>query len=331
MEEDLEFKRGLLSEVNGEFSFEEILQEERPVFIEETLERSAKTAAKPARNISTKVLNYLGTLRATDDFSKPNPKAWLMQTLLNELEYTLETDGLFGSDTKAKVIEFQTDYGLKPVDGIVGRDTWSELIYQNKNKISNSKITNAQFSEAAILLDVEVEVVKAVTKVESNGSGFEFNNHPRILFESHIFWKKLKNPDKYNTKDNKDILNKTWDEGQGYYKGGVAEYARLEKARLISTEAAEASASWGLFQIMGFNYKECGCNSVREFVDRMSMNEYQQLLLFVAYIKHRNLHPYLQKKDWAGFAKYYNGSGYEINKYHIKLKEAYNLYKGISK
>lgn len=330
MEEELELElelesleRGLLTEVDDELNLDDILHEEREILHEETVTESST----PARNISSKILNYLGTLRKTEDFSKSDPKVLLMQTLLNEIEYTLKADGKFGSGTEAKVKEFQTNYGLKPVDGIVGRGTWSELIYQNKNKISNSTITKAQFKEAAALLHVEVEVVQAVTKVESNGSGFEFSNHPRILFESHIFWKYLKNPQAYNTTGNKDILNRTWDEGKLQYKSGVAEYARLEKARQINTAAADASASWGLFQIMGFNYRKCGCKTVRDFVDRMSMNEYQQLLLFMAFIKSSGLHTALQKKDWRAFAHGYNGSGYEKNKYHIKLEKAYNDFK----
>lgn len=330
MEEELELElglesleRGLLTEVNGELDLDDILHEEREILHEETVTESST----PARNISSKILNYLGTLRKTEDFSKSDPKVWLMQTLLNEIKYTLKADGKFGSDTEAKVKEFQTDYGLKPVDGIVGRDTWSELIYQNKNKISNSTITKAQFKEAATLLGVEVEVVQAVKKVESNGAGFEFSNHPRILFESHIFWNQIKNPQALNTKDNKDILNRTWDEGKLQYKGGVAEFARLQKARQINTAAADASASWGLFQIMGFNYRLCGCRTLSDFVDRMSMNEYQQLLLFMAFIKSSGLLTALQKKDWRAFAKGYNGEKYEQNKYHIRLQQAYNDYK----
>ena len=178
------------------------------------------------------------------------------------------------------------------------------------------------------MLGVEVAVIKAVKDVEAGGAGYVFSNHPTILFESHIFWKELKklgvNPRTYK---DPDILNETWKQGQAYYVGGVGEYARLQKARLINTDAANASASWGLFQIMGNNYKTCGCSSVSQFVNRMSQSEREQLMLFVAFIKNNKLHTYLQNKDWAGFAYRYNGPGYKENKYHIKLQNAYNKYK----
>ncbi len=39
----------------------------------------------------------------------------------------ITVDGVFGDTTKQAIIEFQTQYGLK-VDGIVGNDTWCELV-----------------------------------------------------------------------------------------------------------------------------------------------------------------------------------------------------------
>ena len=111
--------------------------------------------------------------------------------------------------------------------------------------------------------------------------------------------------------------------------GGVAEHARLQKAHLINCDAANASASWGLFQIMGNNYKTCKCGSVSEFVERMCKNESEQLMLFVAFIKSNNLHQYLQpgKIQLASFARRYNGAGYQTNQYDTKLQKAYEKYK----
>lgn len=36
----------------------------------------------------------------------------------------------------------------------------------------------------------------------------------------------------------------------------------------------------------------------------------------------------LRNKDWATFARCYNGSGYAVNKYDEKLKAAYEKFKG---
>ena len=45
------------------------------------------------------------------------------------------------------------------------------------------------------------------------------------------------------------------------------------------------------------------------------------------YIKVNNLVDELQRKDWAVFAKGYNGVAYKRNNYDEKLRQAYNKYK----
>lgn len=49
-----------------------------------------------------------------------------LQYRLRELEYKIQQDGIFGSETYQAVIDFQKDQGLK-VDGIVGKQTRSAL------------------------------------------------------------------------------------------------------------------------------------------------------------------------------------------------------------
>lgn len=187
------------------------------------------------------------------------------------------------------------------------------------------QLTESDFEQAAQLLHVEKAVIKAVQQVETNGKGgFLPSGQPLILFEGHIFWKQLKN---YNldptrlTKGNEDILYPTWT--KQFYKGGVKEYERLNKAAIIHKEAALASTSWGMFQIMGNNYDSCGTDSVKHFVEAMYQSEARQLELFCHFISANKLTSYLQNKDWAGFARRYNGPGYAENRYDTKLAEAY--------
>lgn len=59
----------------------------------------------------------------------------------------------------------------------------------------------------------------------------------------------------------------------------------------------------------------------------MRRSEADQLMLFVAYLEKRKLQEYLRNKDWAGFARRYNGPAYAENKYDQKLEAAYNKYK----
>lgn len=43
------------------------------------------------------------------------------------IERAGKVDGLFGTGTKDAVIAFQKDRGLKPADGMVGKDTWRAM------------------------------------------------------------------------------------------------------------------------------------------------------------------------------------------------------------
>ncbi len=73
---------------------------------------------------------------------------------------------------------------------------------------------------------------------------------------------------------------------------------------------------------MGFNYQSVGWTSVIEFVLDMYKNEGNQLKAFVGFIKSVNLESTLQKHDWGGFARAYNGGG-QVDQYGGKMKTAY--------
>lgn len=199
----------------------------------------------------------------------------------------------------------------------------------SEKKMSAWSLTETDFRHAAEQLGVEVAAIKAVVEVETgNRGGFLAVGKPVILFEGHIFWRQLKNrgidPAKYQN-GNEDILYPKWT--KNHYQGGLKEYGRLERARAIHREAADSSASWGLAQIMGFNYQACGCKCVGEFVEMMSEDEGKQLELFVRFIKANGWDKYLRKYDWKGFARHYNGTGYAQNHYDRKLEKAYAKYK----
>ena len=180
-----------------------------------------------------------------------------------------------------------------------------------------------------MLLDCEPAALKAVKKVETGDKGgFLPSGRPTILFEGHIFWQQLRtrgiDPQRF-TSSNEDILYPKWT--KAHYKGGEAEYERLLRARHINEDAANASASWGMFQIMGFNHAACGEPSVASFVSSMCQSECRQLLLSVRFIReNRSMLAALQKKDWKAFARLYNGPAYAQNRYDEKLSTAYSSF-----
>lgn len=186
-------------------------------------------------------------------------------------------------------------------------------------------LTNEDFEQAALKIGCETEVIKAVAKVESLGKGFNRDGSPIILFEGHVFWRELKrkgiDPVKH-TKGNEDILYVRWT--RKHYTGNyIGEYKRLKRAFEIDKEAALKSTSWGMFQIMGFNFGLCGYSDVFLFVMAMEFNSVNQLNAFVNFVINRKIAPHLQTKNWRMIAALYNGSGYAKNQYHTKMRNAY--------
>jgi hypothetical protein len=186
-----------------------------------------------------------------------------------------------------------------------------------------ARLSEADFARAAKRLDCEVACVKAVTEVEAGGGGFYASGRPKILFEAHVFSRRTEH--QYDA-SHPDISSFKWN--RKLYKRGEDEYERLEKAVSVNREAALESASWGLFQIMGFHYKNAGFDSVDAYVEAMFESEGRQLDAFIDFLKATKIDTHLRAKRWADFAKAYNGPGYAQNKYDLKLAAAYKKYAG---
>lgn len=194
------------------------------------------------------------------------------------------------------------------------------------------KLTNQHIIDAANYIGIEPAVLKAVAMVESLGGGFLPSGKCKILFEGHIFWRQLViagvNP-KIFARNNPGVLYENWDKTK--YVGGEGEYNRLEVAKVIHKEAALKSASWGMFQIMGFNFNKCGFKSVFEFTESMQQSEFNHLQAAVKFIVTSGMLQCLKDKDWEGFARRYNGPGYAQNNYDKKLQGAYNVSLSLNK
>jgi len=187
-------------------------------------------------------------------------------------------------------------------------------------------LTEQNFIDAAKSLTVEVAVIKAVAEVESRGDGFFNDGRPKILFEAHKFSKYTDH--KYDI-THPNISSRKWN--KKLYKGNEKEYPRLDEAIALNREAALKSASWGKFQVMGFNAIDCGWLSYEAFVDDMYKDEGEHLKAFLGFVRANNLVKYLRTKNWAKFAEGYNGAGYAQNKYDKKMEAAYNKYASTEK
>lgn len=193
------------------------------------------------------------------------------------------------------------------------------------------KLTNEMIKDLANRLGIEPALLKAVQIVEAAGrDGFLSDGRPQALFEGHIMYKEFhkKFPDRdldYLCKRFSTVFYPKWDKSK--YFGGLGEYKRLELAKEIDEECALKATSWGMFQIMGFNHNLCGCKDVFDFVHKMSESHEKQLELMYYFMNNSGCLKELKEKDWAGFAKKYNGPGYAKNAYDQKLRNAYENFK----
>lgn len=191
---------------------------------------------------------------------------------------------------------------------------------------SGKRLSDEQIFDVANELGVEGIALKAVLHVETSGVGFDSINRPKALFERHIFYRLLK--------DKLDKQQQAVDQKLAYPKWGTMPYPRtsdgtyeeIERAMSIDEDAALSSASWGLGQIMGMNYAAAGCDTVQEMVEAAVESEFNQLCQMAKFLENNNILPKLANKDWAGFARAYNGPSYETNQYDKKLEIAYNKF-----
>ncbi|MFM0485423.1 N-acetylmuramidase family protein [Paraburkholderia graminis] len=245
----------------------------------------------------------------------------LLQRRLARAGYPVAETHIFDHATESAVMTLQRDRGLV-IDGIVGPKTLIAL----PGIALALHLTDADLVKAADALGVQVAAIRAVNEVESRGEGFLPDGRPVILFERHVFYKRLKakglDADAIAAKY-PNIVSST----AGGYMGKAAEYTRLATAERIDADAARESASWGAFQIMGYHWKALTYSSVDEFVSRMQRCEADHLDAFVRFIAADTaLLSALKGRKWAAFAKGYNGPDYARNLYDSKLAQAYAKY-----
>jgi hypothetical protein len=173
-------------------------------------------------------------------------------------------------------------------------------------------LTAAGLSAACDKLGVGSAEIWAIVFTETDYpySGFWQNKSPQILYEQHIFHR-LTNG-RFDAKA-PNISNSQ----PGNYNGD--QYERLNEAITLDETAALQSASWGMGQVLGENYKAVGYNSPQEMVAQMLTSEDTQLAAVVEDILAADINRTLAVHDWPNFARVYNGANYAAVSYDRHL------------
>lgn len=227
--------------------------------------------------------------------------------------------------SKANRIAFQkfllskgADLKQYGADGSVGGTTIGEAMRLFANKKAE-KVSNDEITAIAKRLGASTKQVRAFAKVESGRSGFFNSGRPKILWERHYFWRRIRvripglsNPrgGGYTMDANRNNVNDSWE--------------KLMKGCRRDPVAAFESCSWGKFQVMGAHWKHLGYSSVFEFAWSMREGEAGHYESFARFIQKNGLARHLRKvsanpADNVPLVKRYNGPGYKKNNYHNKI------------
>lgn len=186
-----------------------------------------------------------------------------------------------------------------------------------------SKSVISKVSALAKSLDVEPAALLAVAEVESAGV-YSWGGRPPIRFEGHYFYKLLS-----GAKRAKAVKMGLASPRAGAVKNPSswdARYALLQRAREIDVDAANASTSWGIGQVMGDHWKKLGFPTVAALVKMADSGVDGQIEIMARFIKKFGLVDELQRKGWKDFARQYNGKNYASNRYDTKMASAYKTY-----
>ncbi len=161
------------------------------------------------------------------------------------------------------------------------------------------KLTDSDYATAAAALGCDLAAIKAVAAVESRAGGFNPDDTPVTLFEGHKFYQFTKG--KF-AESHPTLCFKDWTKAY-YGRTWMDEQARLKAAQNLAYHEACMSASWGKFQIMGFNSGAAGFLGLPDFLVAMRDSEGAQLHAFVNIVKSMKIDDELASHDWAGFAR----------------------------
>jgi peptidoglycan hydrolase-like protein with peptidoglycan-binding domain len=256
-----------------------------------------------------------------------------VQKFLNQtcqgLPKNLTIDGNLGPASAAALSLYQGQASL-PVTGVYDAATQAAA----EPTILAKYVQTADIRAAAQALGVDVPSVMSVAITESSGSGFNNDGSATILFERHIFYAQLQAAGVSSAQLAAYVLQypNICNPVTGGYVGGAAEWQRYNAAALINASAAQMSISMGLFQIMGMNFKYTGFSDVGSYFTAMQGDEKAQLSAFIGFVqRYMNgiLWTALKAKDWASFAKYYNGPA-NVPVYSGRLSTNYTTFSNVS-
>ena len=184
------------------------------------------------------------------------------------------------------------------------------------------RLSAADLAEAAKPYGLTVAHVGALIDVEASGQGQDpATGLPVIRYEGHQF--RARTGAVFDAAH--PALSFAYADRKAHPQPSAqsGRWTILEDAVALVPGAALEATSWGLGQIMGFNYAACGFGDVWGFVRAMASSEREQVSAMLAFLRSRGLLQHLKEKRWDRLAAGYNGPSYKDNAYDDRLAKAY--------
>ena len=216
-------------------------------------------------------------------------------------------DGVAGPVTARAIRHFQEKSLLIP-DGVAGPQTLKVAATQG---FSWDRKPTAPQAEAALETGIPVDVIQAIEAVESNGAP------TAIRFEPHVFHRRRP-----------DLASKVpFTRGPRGFSvlGEETDQSAFERAFELDPEAAVASTSWGLYQVMGHpSLLELHNNDPVHAADSFYAEpEAVSYRLLARWFKgNPRALTAAKERNWRRLARYYNGPG-QVDYYERALRKAH--------
>ncbi len=207
----------------------------------------------------------------------------------------------------------------------------SFIVQKLRRARGTQTFTDPLLKQEASRLGCQMAVLQAVLEVESKGAPFDEEGRLILLPEKHVFYRELPKSERAKAVA-LGLAAKRWTKANYKGLGGSGSerrWDRLQKMAKLDETAALKACSYGLAQIMGFNFSMCGYASVQDFVLSLAESSENQIKAFVSFLERSGLRGALQTKDWRAIARTYNGNG-QVDYYAALLAQAYARLAGSS-
>jgi hypothetical protein len=193
---------------------------------------------------------------------------------------------------------------------------------------ASTRLTMRDYQEVAAQYGIQVIDLWAFAQIESNGGGFLPDGRMKILFEGQWFWHHLRvaglRPDQL-THRYPTIVYPRWT--RAHYLGGAREHDRLRIAEGIHRHSARMSASWGMFQLMGFNCQAGGYSTVDAMLADYQKGERQHLDSILKFMQGKGINTALKAGNYRRAITLYNGEG-QVDYYLNLFNQAKRRFRG---